>query len=342
MRKSTLKRPLLLTALALGLVLAGASPALGAGSTAPRQTCAYSQESISALENFASNIGSSSVNCALVYANPSTWTTWTTPWYLNDGNDASWAEWVRSAPRGRPHTLLISMPMVADTATSAANWRATGAAGDFRSYDIALAQNLVSAGLGRSIIDLAPESNGTWEKDWVGSTAHERADWVSAWRKTVLAMRSVSGASFTFVWDVNNREPATPFRDYYPGDNFVNVIGDDVYDEVSIDGNGWTWSDGGVEGVAGIIAFARAHKKPVAFPEWGSGIPTSTSISDDPGFMQGMISTIKTQDVAFQSYFLAHSYAAGLLDSPQSFRLYRDAFGDHADSIGARASRRAR
>jgi hypothetical protein len=325
----------LLCALAACVPFAAGSPARAASSTSGTQMCAYPYNSIAALNDFASDIGRSSINCALVYGESASWSAWSDPWYLSNGNDASFAEWVRAAPSGQPRTLLISMPLISDSQDSDPSWRAEGAAGDFSSYDITLAQNLVNAGLGQSIIDLGPEANGSWEPDYIGTTSQTMADWVSTWRNTVLAMRSVPGADFTFVWAVNNREPAIPFADYYPGNDVVNVIGDDVYDEVLTNGSGWTWSDGGAEGLASLISFAKANDKPIAFPEWASGIPNSTSTSDDPGFMQGMINTIQTQDVAFQSYFFARNFATGLLSSPQSFSLFASAFGNLATATAA-------
>ena len=148
-----------------------------------------------------------------------------------------------------------------------------------------------------------------------------------------MSMRSAPGAALSFVWTVNNREPAIPFNEYYPGDDVVNVVGDDVYDEVMLQGSGWTWSDGGAEGVAGLVSFADAHGKPIAFPEWGTGIVTSSNPSgDDPGFMAGMENVIATQNVAFQSYFWAHQYKTQLMDAPQSLSLYRSAFGTLANA----------
>jgi hypothetical protein len=62
---------------------------------------------------------------------------------------------------------------------------------------------------------------------------------------------------------------------YYPGDAFVDVVGDDTYDLGSVD-----WG--------AIERLYRAHpRKGFAFPEWGMTL-------DDPGFVQRMASFVRS------------------------------------------------
>jgi len=92
-----------------------------------------------------------------------------------------------------------------------------GARGAFTVYAKQLARELVSAGLGKSIIRLGHEANGTWYADNVGTTQAQWAQWKAFWRKTALAMNSVSGADFAFDWCISAGYRPIPFSDYYQG-----------------------------------------------------------------------------------------------------------------------------
>lgn len=70
--------------------------------------------------------------------------------------------------------------------------------------------------------------------------------------------------------------PANSAQAYYPGDAYVDVVGDDLYD---MRGHGATWD--------AAEALYKAHPgKPFAFPEWGVwGF-------DDPAFIRAMASWV--------------------------------------------------
>jgi hypothetical protein len=86
------------------------------------------------------------------------------------------------------------------------------------------------------------------------------------------ALRVIWGAQAHGDPQVPGNAPAR----YYPGDAFVDVVGDDPYDLGSVD-----WP--------AIERFYKAHpRKGFAFPEWGmQGL-------DDPGFVARMASFVKT------------------------------------------------
>jgi hypothetical protein len=72
--------------------------------------------------------------------------------------------------------------------------------------------------------------------------------------------------------------PGNSAQAYYPGDAYVDVVGDDLYD---IRGHGATW--------AAAQALYKAHPhKAFAFPEWGVwGF-------DDAGFVRDMAKFVRT------------------------------------------------
>jgi hypothetical protein len=315
-----------------------ASAHAGTAGLGKKQVCAYSQNQTSLLPTFAALVDRATVDCGMVYVGSTDWAGWDSPWFLHmaDPND-NWATWVHNSPANDPRQLIVNTTLIPSSLASA-DWRAEGAAGDFNAYDQTLAQNLISAGLSNAIIVLAPEANGNWEYDYIGSSAAQIADWIQTWRNTVIAMRSVPGANFRFVWTVNNRVPATPFASYYPGDDVVNIIGDDAYDSgVTDDANDWSEVSGSVDGVNSLLAFAQSHGKPVAFPEWGVGVRNSSNLAggDDPGYLDGFANVIANNNVAFQSYFFNHEWETELQQGPASLAAYQAAFGDGGWAVGA-------
>jgi hypothetical protein len=150
-------------------------------------------------------------------------------------------------------------------------------------------------------------------------------------------MRSVPGAHFKFVWCINNIYRNIPFSEYYPGDDVVDSIGDDVYDAgVPIGHPRWGTIYGSPGGLGALLTFAHVHGKPLSIPEWGVG-PTSSSLAggDDPAYINDLAKVIASNQVAFQSYFYAHEWSTELHDAPLSRVAYRRHFGDGGDAIGA-------
>ncbi len=303
-----------------------------------KQVCAYTQNQTAILPSFAALVGRATVDCGMVYVNSPDWAGWDSPWFLHytDPN-YNWANWVRSSPGNDPRQLIVNTTLIPSSIASS-DWREQGAAGAFESDDRTLAQNLISAGLSNAIIVLAAEANGNWEYDYIGSTPTQIADWVQTWRNTVTAMRSVPGAHFQFVWTINNRVPATPFASYYPGDDVVDIVGDDAYDMgVTDDGGDWNEVSASVDGVNALVSFAQSHGKPVAFPEWGVGVRSAGNLAggDDPGYVNGLASVIAGNDVAFQSYFFNHEWQNELQQGPASLAAYTSAFGDGGWAAGS-------
>jgi hypothetical protein len=93
---------------------------------------------------------------------------------------------------------------------------------------------------------------------------------------------------------------------YYPGDAFVDVVGDDTYDLGSVD-----WG--------AIERLYRAHpSKGFAFPEWGMTL-------DDPGFVQRMSSFVRShRRVELLSYYNgANGGTYDLAKRPRARAVYR-------------------
>jgi hypothetical protein len=272
------------------------------------------------LETAASWLGSAgSVKYAQDFIDATSWSTIEDPWQLSN--------W-----EGSPYTMVWGLPMLpcgdsgssCDTNVSDYDEVADGGADG---YFKTLAQNLVSAGFGSSYIRPGFEFNGSWlggsicNQDGSGLTSWA-SDFVPAFQNIVTSMRSVSGANFKFMWnplDSSNVScPGANLENFYPGDNYVDVVALDAYDGVgsATSSDAARWSDllngvnaGGYTavtpaatngqalegyGLNWLAAFGKEHNKQIGLPEWGLD---SSSMDggggDDPYFVTQMANWIK-------------------------------------------------
>jgi len=320
--------------LALGCSAARADAALIGGNS--KTPCVYSAHSIATLNAFSEMVGRQ-IDCAMVYNNSSTtWQQWETPWFINYYDpDNDWSQWA-TAP-GTNRQLVITQNLIPSD-IEGTEWLDAGAAGDYTAYARTLAQNLVNAGLGDSIIRLSPEANGTWNSDSLGTTPAQWALWDQFWRQTVLAMRSVPGANFKFDWCIAALYRALPLSEIYPGSDVVDIIGIDAYDTGNIGNTAaarWNEALNGPDGIQAVVNFAAAQGKPISIPEWGvSPVDQSEGFGDDPTFVDGIASVVRDNPTAYQSYFYKYGYATQLGPGTQSLAAYQQHFGADGDSLG--------
>jgi beta-mannanase len=221
-----------------------------------------------------------------------------------------------------------------------ANWRALGAAGHYDRYARRLAINLVEAGMGDAVIRLGHEMNGTWYHDSLGNNPAQYRDWIEYWIRIVRAMRSVQGAHFLFDWNINAGYQDIPLNSYYPGSGVVDVIGIDNYDS-GMPGDShdqavrWARLDSEGSGLAQIVAFARAHGKPLSVPEWGLINSASGGAGDDPAYIRGIAAAVRDNNVVFHVYFDRPSGGVLLIQkAPKSLSLWKEYFGSRGTEPG--------
>jgi hypothetical protein len=220
---------------------------------------------------------------------------------------------------------------------------AEGATGAYNGYYRILAQHLVAAGMGDSILRLGWEFN---QSNFAWYAAGQPATFVAYWRQIVTTMRAVPGANFVFVWNPsrgdNGRKDLAMgnYADYYPGDQFVDIIGMDVYDTAWNHYPGepaefqtiltQTW------GLDWLAKFAAEHKKPLAIPELGLG-PFGPSAGDgkpfvgsgnigggdDPAFIDDMFTWIAHHNVAFVTYWDSQGSTIQNGNNPQTTQALR-------------------
>ncbi|BEP13261.1 hypothetical protein acdb102_15720 [Acidothermaceae bacterium B102] len=204
------------------------------------------------------------------------------------------------------------------------------AAGAYNSKFVTIAQGLVDGGDGYSTIRLGWEGNGDWYP-WSG--AKDPASFAAAYRQEVTAMRSVSGAHFTF--DFNMSLGYTNPALLYPGDAYVDIIGFDFYDynwAVSATSQPTSWNQKLAEsnGVNAMASFAAAHGKRLSLPEWGLSYRCDDNHDggDDTYFIQAVHNWIASHNVAYESYFNAddsscHKYSMTEGTFPKAASLYK-------------------
>jgi hypothetical protein len=216
--------------------------------------------------------------------------------------------WFMSQFQGSGYSMIWGVPILP---SSGGYSLATGATGAYNHYFVTLAQGLVAGGQGSSIIRLAWEFNGSWMPWAAGGQA---GNFIAYWRQIVTAMRSVPGANFKFEWNPTDGDQGVGnLANYYPGNNYVDLIGLDVYDISwgSYPGVAAEFSTIETEpyGLDWLASFAAQQGKPMTLPEWGlgwgdsdNGAPVSdpgseTSGGDDPTFINDMAAWIASHEV---------------------------------------------
>jgi beta-mannanase len=258
---------------------------------------------------------------------------------FSDPSDG-WDAWLAASSS---HQVVVGMDLVPQSVANNSDpltWEDACASGSYNQYATALATNLVSYGAGNIVIRLGVEANGNWEVDYVGSTAAEMSDWAKCFDNEVAAMRAVTGAHFLFVWNPNVCTDDIPLSDWYPGDSYVDIIGVDAYDKdcltlntvaaegwatYSTNSSGNTPNDPNFPSLDNIEAFAKAHGKPLSFPEWAIYDGTT----DDASYVNQIAQMFKEDDFSYESYYDTGGSGIAMLgsDLPNATAAYAQAFG---------------
>lgn len=139
-----------------------------------------------------------------------------------------------------------------------------GAAGRFDSHYRTLAERLVRLKSPDTVIVLGWEMNGL---TYSHRCAPDPQAWMSYWRRIVDTMRSVPGQQFRFDFAPSRGSDAYPWTECYPGDDFVDIIGMDTYDQP--EGQSFEAQVNEPHGLQAQVDFAREHGKAISYPEWG-------------------------------------------------------------------------
>ncbi|MFE9673427.1 glycosyl hydrolase [Streptomyces sp. NPDC006259] len=177
-----------------------------------------------------------------------------------------WADW-RAGKDDR--MLVLNVPMlerneegVSDTGVR--RLLRQGAAGQFDHHFRRLAERLVRANAPDTVIVLGWEMNGITYTHRCGPDPEA---WKTYWRRIVTAMRAVPGQEFKFDFAPSRGRDAVPWTQCYPGDDTVDIVGMDSYDQPT----GISFDEQVTEpyGLQQHVDFAKSHGKPISYPEWG-------------------------------------------------------------------------
>ncbi|WP_110673466.1 glycoside hydrolase family 26 protein [Streptomyces tateyamensis] len=206
---------------------------------------------------------------------------------------ALWSQW-RMADRSR--TLVVNVPMVTPNEgdlpdSQVARLLGQGAQGAFDQHYLKLARKLVALGGADTVLVPGWEMNGV---TYSSRCKPDPAAWKAYWRRIVGVMRSVPGQRFRFDFTPSRGLDAIAWTKCYPGDDVVDIIGTDSYDQPA----GATFDDFVHEpyGLEDQVEFAARRGKPVSYPEWGL-----FRNGDNPEFVRRMVDWMRTHDTAYQT-----------------------------------------
>ncbi|MBC9725147.1 glycoside hydrolase family 26 protein, partial [Streptomyces sp. TRM68367] len=193
----------------------------------------------------------------------------------------SWAAWRRERD---DRMLVLNVPMLErnEEAVSDAEVRALlrrGAAGEYDAHFRRLAERLVELRVPDTVLVLGWEMNGTTYTHRCGPDPQA---WKAYWNRIVTTMRSVPGQRFRFDFTPSRGRDAVPWNECYPGDDTVDIIGMDAYDQPQ----GMSFDEQVTEpyGLQQHVDFAKEHGKPISYPEWGL-----FRNGDNAEYMRGML-----------------------------------------------------
>ncbi|MFC7220956.1 glycoside hydrolase family 26 protein [Streptomyces polyrhachis] len=177
-----------------------------------------------------------------------------------------WARWKRAQP-GR--LFVLNVPMMARNEEKLSDDEVRrqlryAAAGRFDVHFRRLAERLVELGIPDTVLVPGWEMNG---QTYSHRCAPDPQRWKTYWRRMVHTMRAVPGQRLRFDFTPNRGLDAIPWTQCYPGDDVVDILGMDTYDQPQ----GITFDEQVSEpyGLRHHVEFARAHGKPFSYPEWG-------------------------------------------------------------------------
>ncbi|CAL9463432.1 hypothetical protein SUDANB176_02688 [Streptomyces sp. enrichment culture] len=197
-----------------------------------------------------------------------------------------------------------------------------GAAGEFDHHFRALAERLVELKVPDTILVLGWEMNGTTYTHRCGP---DPAAWKKYWNRIVATMRAVPGQRFRFDFTPSRGRDAIPWTECYPGDDTVDIIGMDSYDQPS----GMPFDEQVKEpyGLQAHVDFAKAHGKPVSYPEWGL-----FRNGDNPEYMRRMLAWMDEHRPLYNTVtdYCPHGVWQ-CDDNPESSRVYRSVLSGRSD-----------
>ncbi|GGV11937.1 hypothetical protein GCM10010293_02500 [Streptomyces griseoflavus] len=228
----------------------------------------------------------------------------------------SWARW-RNADADRMLVLNVPMQERNEEGVSDEDVRKLlrrGAAGEFDHHFRALAERLVDLKVPDTVVVLGWEMNGVTYTHRCGPDPQA---WKKYWNRIVRTMRAVPGQQFKFDFTPSRGRDAVPWTECYPGDDTVDIVGMDSYDQPS----GMSFDEQVREpyGLQAHVDFAKKHGKPISYPEWGL-----FRNGDNPEYMRRMLDWMERHRPLYNTVtdYCPHGVWQ-CDDNPESSRVYK-------------------
>ncbi|SQD98867.1 MULTISPECIES: glycoside hydrolase family 26 protein [unclassified Parafrankia] len=272
---------------------APAAPAGGGGGRVPGGMSGVYANSMTTVRNW-EGLRGSPVNVVLTFTDRGSWETITHPWV--GGSPEKFSTF--------PGTWVISQPFFP---TGQGSIAACGS-GAYNSQWAEFGRWLVAKGRPASIVRLAWEFNGNWF-EW--SVRGNPTAYVNCFRQVVSAIRSTDPQA-RIDWAMNAHS-TSPWA-AYPGDEYVDIIGIDSYDQWPASTTPAKFDEqcNQAVGLCSAIRFARQHGKQFSVPEWGLVAKSDTEAGragqaggDNPVYIQKMYDTFRANAdiLAYETYF---------------------------------------
>ncbi|OSC63724.1 hypothetical protein B5181_21770, partial [Streptomyces sp. 4F] len=236
----------------------------------------------------------------------------------------AWADWRTADP---DRMLVLNVPMMERNEEGLGDDEVRGllrqgAAGRFDHHFRALAERLVELKVPDTVVVLGWEMNGVTYSHRCGPDPEA---WKTYWNRIVTTMRAVPGQKFRFDFTPSRGRDAVPWTRCYPGDDTVDIIGMDSYDQP----RGMTFDEQVKEpyGLQDHVEFAKAHKKPVSYPEWGL-----FRNGDNPEYMRRMLAWMDEHEPVYNTItdYCPHGVWQ-CDDNPRASAVYRSVLSGRTD-----------
>jgi hypothetical protein len=227
------------------------------------------------------------------------------------GNRASWNDvtdpaFLYKQWKGTAKTMAFGVAMLPEHVAGVSLQAC--AAGDYNAHWRQFGTDIAAYGLGKSVIRLGWEFNGNWYA-W---QATNPATWAACWRQIVTSARTTA-PNLQWDWNVNRGVSAGLANPTlaYPGNAYVTTIGVDSYDmwPGATSAANWQKQLNGPQGLNYWLAFAKAHSKKFAVPEWDNVTTGGSPGGDNPAYVNDMLSFFKTNaaSIAYESVFQSNT-----------------------------------
>ena len=212
--------------------------------------------------------------------------------------------------------IALSQPLSADS-----GWNlGEAAAGRYDGIYARCADNLRRVRDRLICVRIGWEMNGDWMPWSLGGpgTAQTPENYVGAFRRLARMIRTAV-PDVPIDWCPNFDKPSEA---WYPGDEYVDIIGLDVYLNKRWIANDWNEVLSLPSGLRWLERFAQAHKKLISFPEWATNY-------DDGKFVENMHAWMRKRPVVYQAYWNDDNAFPGRFERyPSVQRAYLKAWGN--------------